>query len=160
MNPHLSFEGTLKYEGSLTIDCDFRGEVTTDDTLVVGPSGVVRADLSGGVVEISGKVHGDVKGQTSVKIYRGGEVYGNIETPTISMDHGVVFEGTCSRPAAQRQPAKTVSTPAAVQTPRGSGVPAAPQPLSTGTPSAQATPSPSKHQASIVTEPLKRVGTV
>jgi cytoskeletal protein CcmA (bactofilin family) len=51
------------------------------------------------VVEISGKVRGNIKARTRVKILSGGEVRGNLETPTISMEDGVVFEGNCTRPA-------------------------------------------------------------
>ncbi|HVR76087.1 MAG TPA: polymer-forming cytoskeletal protein [Planctomycetota bacterium] len=101
LNPHLSFEGNLKYTGTVTIDCDFRGSITTDDTLVVGPTAKVHAEVTAGVLEISGKVEGNVRAKTRVKIYTGGQVVGNIETPTISMEEGVVFEGSCTRPAHQ-----------------------------------------------------------
>jgi cytoskeletal protein CcmA (bactofilin family) len=100
LNTHLSFDGDLKYTGSVTIDCEFRGSIVTDDTLVVGPSGKLNAEITAGVIEVSGKVHGNMKAKTRVKILTGGEVYGNIETPTISMDEGVVFEGNCTRPQA------------------------------------------------------------
>lgn len=101
MNQHLSFDGNLKFSGTLTIDCEFRGSVTTDDTLVVGAQGRLDAEVSAGIIEVSGKVHGNIRAKTRVKILTGGEVYGNIETPTISMDDGVVFEGNCSRPSGQ-----------------------------------------------------------
>jgi len=105
LNPHLKFEGTLTYTGTVTIDCHFKGSVITDDTLIVGPSGRLDAEVTAGVVEISGKVHGNVKALKTVKILKGGEVHGNIETPKISMEEGVVFEGNCSRPADAPQPA-------------------------------------------------------
>ena len=98
LNPHLFFDGNLRFAGSVTIDCEFRGSVTTEDTLVVGPAAKLTAEITAGVVEIAGKVHGNVRAKGRVKIFTGGEVYGNIETPTISMDEGVVFEGSCSRP--------------------------------------------------------------
>ena len=101
MNQHLSYDGNLKFSGTLTIDCEFRGSITTDDTLVVGAQGRVDAEVSAGIIEVSGKVHGNMRARTRVKILTGGEVYGNIETPTISMDEGVVFEGNCSRSSGQ-----------------------------------------------------------
>jgi len=112
MNPHLNFQGDLKYAGSLTVDCEFGGTITTDDTLVVGPSAKVEAELRAGVVEIHGKVHGDVHAKTRVKIYTGGEVCGNIETPTISMEEGVVFEGQCTRPQSSQSPSSPAPAPA------------------------------------------------
>jgi cytoskeletal protein CcmA (bactofilin family) len=98
LSSHLSFDGTLKFSGKVVIDCEFRGSVTSDDTLIVGPSGRLEAELSSGVVEVAGKVKGNIRAKTRVKILSGGEVRGNIETPTISMDEGVVFEGSCTRP--------------------------------------------------------------
>lgn len=104
LSSHLTFDGTLKFSGKVVIDCEFRGSVASDDTLVVGPAGRIEAELSSGVVEIAGKVRGNIKAKTRVKILSGGEVRGNIETPTISMDEGVVFEGSCTRPQDTRPP--------------------------------------------------------
>ena len=115
LNPHLHFEGNLKFSGTLLLDCDFRGTVVTDDTLVVGVSANVHAEVTAGVVEISGKVHGNVKATTSVKIFSGGEVHGNIETPTISMEEGVIFEGNCTRPGSRSQPDPVVQPQPQVQ---------------------------------------------
>jgi cytoskeletal protein CcmA (bactofilin family) len=112
LNPHLAFEGNLRYTGSVTVDCEFRGSIVTEDTLIVGSAAKVTAEVTAAVVEISGKVHGNVRAKTRVKILTGGEVYGNIETPTISMDDGVVFEGNCSRPAAQTSAPRSASSSA------------------------------------------------
>lgn len=116
LNPHLSFEGNLQFSGTVLIDCDFRGTITTDDTLIVGVAGNVEAEVTAGVVEVSGAVHGNIRANSSVKIFSGGEVHGNIETPTISMEEGVVFEGNCTRPGGR---------PAASATPTASATPAA-----------------------------------
>lgn len=110
LNPHLSFEGNLQFTGTVLVDCDFRGTVTTDDTLVVGVSGNLHAEVTAGVVEVSGKVHGNIRASSSVKVYSGGEVHGNIETPTISMEEGVIFEGNCTRPGSTPKPAPVVNS--------------------------------------------------
>ncbi len=115
LNPHLFFEGNLKFSGTVLIDCDFHGTVVTDDTLVVGVSGNLHAEVTAGVVEISGKVHGNIKASNSVKVFSGGEVHGNIETPTISMEEGVVFEGNCTRPGSRPQPEPVAGTPQQAQ---------------------------------------------
>lgn len=103
LNSHLSIDGELKYSGSVTVDCEFRGSIVSDDTLIVGPSARVEAEIKAGVVEIAGKVRGNVQAKTRVKIRAGAEVYGNIETPTVSMEDGVVFEGHCTRPQGAPQ---------------------------------------------------------
>ncbi len=98
LSSHLAFDGNLRFTGKVIIDCEFRGSVVTEDTLVVGPSGRIEAELIAGVVEVAGKVRGNIKARTKVRIITGGEVRGNVETPTIAMDEGVIFEGNCTRP--------------------------------------------------------------
>lgn len=134
LNSHLSFDGELKYAGSVTVDCEFRGSIVTDDTLIVGPSARVEAEIKAGVVEIAGKVRGNVQAKTRVKIRTGAEVYGNIETPTVSMEDGVVFEGHCTRlqGAHQTTGAAPAASSAVQQVLEGAAAPkppAGPQPV-------------------------------
>jgi cytoskeletal protein CcmA (bactofilin family) len=124
INSHLWFDGTLKFEGSLTLDCEIRGTITTPDTLIVGPSARVQAEISAGSVEISGKVNGNIRAKKNVKIFAGGEVYGNIETPNVSMEEGVVFEGNCTRPRSQQPQAKGPSGQPVASIPPKGAVPA------------------------------------
>ena len=137
LNQHLAFEGNLKFAGKIIVDCEFRGTIVTDDTLIVGSSGKLEAEVTAGVVEISGKVRGNIKAKTRVKILSGGEVHGNLETPTVSMEEGVVFEGNCTRPADPRQPdiagqqAQVAKTGAAMRKAITAAVTPEPQPQTT-----------------------------
>lgn len=142
LSRNLVFEGKLKFSGTVTIDCEFHGSVATDDTLVVGRAGRVTAEIVAGSVEVAGKVRGNIKAKSNVKILSGGEVHGNIETPTIAMEEGVLFEGACTRPSdqkaeslppprpqqppRQRPPAQAQPQPAATAKPAGSNLPPAP----------------------------------
>ena len=98
--------------GTVHLDCEFRGSIVTVDKLIVGRAGRVDAEINAGVVEISGEVRGNIRAKTSVKILSGGRVLGNVETPTIAMEEGVVFEGSCTRPG---QKAPQVAQQARVQ---------------------------------------------
>ncbi len=104
LGSHLSFEGQLRFNGSVTVDCHFKGNVETDGKFGVGPSGVVEADIVAADVEIAGQVHGNIVAVNSVRVCAGGQVFGNIETPSISMEEGVVFEGSCTRPRDKYAP--------------------------------------------------------
>lgn len=110
LNPNLTIEGSVRFEGSLVVNCKVQGSITSNDHLVVGPSGNIEAGVEAGTIEISGVVKGDIKAKESVRILSGGEVVGDIETPTISMEEGVVFEGRCTRPAptSEKQPAESM----------------------------------------------------
>ena len=99
---NLEFEGKLTFSGTVTIDCKFKGSVVTEEHLVIGPSATVEGEISAGTIEIAGKIKGDITAAESVNILSGGEVRGNIITPSIAMEKGVVFEGQCSRPESAR----------------------------------------------------------
>ncbi len=101
LSTQLEFEGNLKFTGTTTVDCVFRGNIDTEDTLIVGASAKIEAEIHAGVVEISGTVIGNIWAKNTVKIASGSEVTGDIETPTISMEEGVSFAGRCTRPPKQ-----------------------------------------------------------
>ena len=113
-----TFEGKLTFEGTVRIDGRFKGEVFTDDTLVIGEGAHVEAAIDVGEVIIQGTVVGNVTAKRSIEIHAPGRVKGDLHTPSLQIDKGVIFEGrsfmeaaTSNRPAATpvvstAQPAK------------------------------------------------------
>ena len=102
-----TFEGKLTFEGTVRIDGRFKGEVFTDDTLVIGEGAHVEAQIDVGEVIIQGTVVGNVTAKRSIEIHAPGRVKGDLHTPTLQIDKGVIFEGrsfmeaaTSNRPAA------------------------------------------------------------
>ena len=91
-----SFKGTLTFEGTVRIDGKLEGEIFTKDTLVVGEGAQVSAAIHAGVVEISGTVHGNITAERKIDIHANGRLYGNIGTPSLVIQEGVIFEGSCT----------------------------------------------------------------
>lgn len=89
------FEGKLTFEGTVRIDGKFKGEIISDATLVIGESGKVEADIKVGSVSISGEVKGNVTAKIKVEIHAPAVVHGNIQTPSLIIEEGVVFQGSC-----------------------------------------------------------------
>lgn len=89
------FSGKLNFEGAVRIDGHFEGEIQTNDLLLIGPSAEVRATLRVGSVVVNGFVEGDVLATTLVEIKSPGRLRGNIVTPALIIEKGVVFDGTC-----------------------------------------------------------------
>ena len=98
-----SFKGTLTFEGTVRIDGRLEGEVFTKDTLVIGEGAQVNAAIHAGVVEIGGTVHGNIAAERKVEIRASGRLYGNISTPSLVIEEGVVFEGSCTMGRAAGQ---------------------------------------------------------
>jgi cytoskeletal protein CcmA (bactofilin family) len=89
------FDGKLTFEGQVRIDGKFTGQISTKDTLVVGEGAKVMAEISAGTVIVNGVVEGNIKATQMVELHQPGRVKGSIETPSLSIDRGVIFEGTC-----------------------------------------------------------------
>jgi cytoskeletal protein CcmA (bactofilin family) len=110
-----TFEGKLTFDGTVRIDGRFKGEVFSDDVLVIGEGAHVEAEIDIGEVIVQGTVVGNIKAKRSIEIHAPGRVKGDLHTPSLQIDKGVVFEGrsfmeAATKPAAQH-PAGAVPAP-------------------------------------------------
>jgi cytoskeletal protein CcmA (bactofilin family) len=87
------FEGKLKYEGSIRIEGRFKGEISAKGNLAVGEGALIEADIYVSYASISGEIHGNITAEQRVDIHSPGKVFGNIQSPTVVIDEGVIFEG-------------------------------------------------------------------
>lgn len=88
------FKGKLAFEGLLRLGGNFEGDIFTNDILIIEESAFVRADIVADVVVISGKVVGNVHAKNRIEIFKPATIKGNLCAPSISMEEGVVFEGS------------------------------------------------------------------
>jgi cytoskeletal protein CcmA (bactofilin family) len=89
-------EGKLRFDGSVRIDGQVDGEIEAQDTVIVGESAVINAQVTAGTIVVKGKVNGDVVAHKRVELQAPGKLVGNITTPSLVIHEGVVFEGHCS----------------------------------------------------------------
>jgi cytoskeletal protein CcmA (bactofilin family) len=87
------FEGKLTFEGTVRIDGKLKGEVFSDDVLVVGEGAHVEAEIDIGEIIIHGTVVGNIRARRAIEIHAPGRVKGDITTPSLQIAKGVVFEG-------------------------------------------------------------------
>ena len=88
------FEGKLCFRGTVRINGFFQGEIFSPDTLVIGEEGRVKGSIEAGVVIINGEFSGSVKAKHRVEIHRPAVFRGDIVTPSLQVDEGVLFEGS------------------------------------------------------------------
>jgi cytoskeletal protein CcmA (bactofilin family) len=100
------FEGKLSFEGTVRIDGKLTGEIFTDDVLIVGEGAEVSAEINVGAIVVEGTVHGNIQAKRSVEIRTPGRVRGNIITPSLFIEKGVVFDGHCQMEPSAPAPAK------------------------------------------------------
>lgn len=93
------FEGKLTFEGRVRVDGKFRGQIFSDDVLVLGEHADIHAAIDvGTLIMRGGTLHGDVRASQLVELYAPARLYGNIIAPQVYVDKGVVFEGKCTMP--------------------------------------------------------------
>jgi cytoskeletal protein CcmA (bactofilin family) len=88
--------GKLVFEGTVRLEGQVEGEITAQDTLVIGETAVVNAQINGTSIVVHGTIKGDVTARKRLEIHAPGKVYGNISVPSLVIHEGVVFEGQCT----------------------------------------------------------------
>lgn len=94
LGPGSQFEGKLVFNEIVRLDGAFRGEVTSRDTLIVGETADIQADIEVGTLILSGKYRGNIKATGRVELRAPADVDGSIETPALSVEDGVTLNGT------------------------------------------------------------------
>src|SRR5438105_3659 len=84
------FEGKLYFEGRVRIDGMFKGEIKSEDTLIIGDGAEVHAEIDVATVIVRGGViHGNVRASQAIEIHAPGRVIGNIHSPSLFIERGV-----------------------------------------------------------------------
>jgi cytoskeletal protein CcmA (bactofilin family) len=93
LGPGSHFEGKLVFDEIVRLDGAFRGEITSKDTLIVGESADLQAQVIVGSLIISGKLRGSIKAVTRVIMRAPAEIDGDVETPSLTVEEGVIWNG-------------------------------------------------------------------
>ncbi len=110
------FEGKLTFEGTVRIDGKFTGTIVTNDVLVIGEGAKVSAEITCGTVIVHGELTGNLKAKSAVELHHPARMKGNIETPSLMVEKGVIFEGQTKMDGVEKSAAKPPSpAPAPVQ---------------------------------------------
>lgn len=87
------FRGNLEFSKPLQILGSFEGEIRGDGILEIGETARVQAQVYAGYLIVYGKITGNIYATEKVELRQGAQVVGNIRTPNLEVDDGVVFEG-------------------------------------------------------------------
>ena len=87
------FKGALSFEGTVRIDGKFEGQVNTNDTLVIGETGDMKADVTVGTLVCKGQLTGAVVASKKIEMHPASKITGNIQTPALSIELGAVLDG-------------------------------------------------------------------
>ena len=88
--------GEASFKSMLRVDGRFSGRITSGTgTLIVGSGGQVDANIEVDVAMIHGVVNGDIIAGQRIELGRAAKLNGNIQTPSLVIEQGALFEGSC-----------------------------------------------------------------
>jgi cytoskeletal protein CcmA (bactofilin family) len=93
IGPSILINGRLSGDEDLTVRGRVEGELSLTRTLIVEPSGVVKANVSVKNAVVSGVVVGNIAATESVELTRDGRMVGDIRSPRVIIVDGASFRG-------------------------------------------------------------------
>jgi cytoskeletal protein CcmA (bactofilin family) len=100
MDEGTEFQGELRFKDTFRVDGRVKGKIVSENTLVVGESAKIEADIDCGVVSIKGSVTGRVQGRQRIELLAGARVQGTLVSPRLVIEEGAFFQGNCDMSAA------------------------------------------------------------
>ncbi|MBN1686282.1 MAG: polymer-forming cytoskeletal protein [Spirochaetales bacterium] len=90
-----TFHGELELNGLLRIDGDFSGAIRTSGKVLIGKSGRAECTIRANTVVIGGIVRGNIYAEEKVIVLSTGMMIGNIHSPRLIAEEGVILNGNC-----------------------------------------------------------------
>ncbi|MCU0848082.1 MAG: polymer-forming cytoskeletal protein [Spirochaetes bacterium] len=90
------FTGTFLINGSLRIDGRFEGKYLQAEQLYIGRNGKIRTNINAVSVIVEGMVIGNINASSRVLLMPTAKILGDIKTPELIIQNGVILEGRCT----------------------------------------------------------------
>lgn len=111
MDQGTEFVGELRFSDTFRVDGKVKGRIVSENTLIVGETGVVDAEIECGSVSIRGTVTGTVHGREKIEVLAGARVQATLVSPKLVIEDGAFFQGHCDMGARPAAPAGTGAGP-------------------------------------------------
>ena len=90
-----SLSGNIDCRGSMRVDGKVEGKIVCSETVVIGQTAEVKADIEATEIIITGRVNGNMKAKERLEIQSKGHLEGDIYTRNLVIAEGVFFQGKC-----------------------------------------------------------------
>ena len=96
-----------KIVGNISADSDFRidglieGDLNCTGKVVIGEAGRVKGTIVCQNAEILGLLNGKIHCSQQLSLRSSGKIQGDVQTKTLIVEPGAIFNGTCSMGAAK-----------------------------------------------------------
>ncbi len=89
------FTGTIDIKGAIRIDGTVKGKILSSDTVTVGSTGYIEADVEAQAAVVAGKVVGNLNASESIELQAKSDVEGDIRAKSLVVEQGAIFCGAC-----------------------------------------------------------------
>ncbi|MBF0252500.1 MAG: polymer-forming cytoskeletal protein [Candidatus Omnitrophica bacterium] len=95
LDVNATMQGTLRFDDpvNLRISGKFEGTLDTKGKLIIGNKAVIKANISGEDIQISGTVTGNIKASVRLKLTSSAILDGDLETPRLQIEDGAIMMG-------------------------------------------------------------------
>ncbi|MFC1858464.1 polymer-forming cytoskeletal protein [Thermodesulfobacteriota bacterium] len=112
LGPEAIIEGTIEFKGAIQIDGTVNGKICSSQGMVkIGKTAIINAEIVVGIATIMGEVNGTVNASERIELKPPARVVGDIQAPEVSIEEGVIFNGTCTMPPNMISPKKSKDSP-------------------------------------------------
>jgi cytoskeletal protein CcmA (bactofilin family) len=88
--------GEANFKAMMRVDGHLSGRINSSSgTLIIGANGKVDANIEVAVAIVHGTINGDIIATQRLELGRAAKLNGNIQTASLMVEPGAVFEGTC-----------------------------------------------------------------
>jgi cytoskeletal protein CcmA (bactofilin family) len=91
----VTLEGTLQLKGTFRINGSVKGNIISEQTVILGEDAKVEGQIEGNRVVIAGRFDGVIFARGRVEIEAKGVVTGEVHSPCMVIDPGGIFDGSC-----------------------------------------------------------------
>ncbi len=91
----VKFEGTLEVSGTFRIDCQMKGTLIGQQSILIGENAQIEGEIEGNHVVVGGRFDGTIKAKGRVEIQPKGIVTGEVHTPCLVIEAGGILDGRC-----------------------------------------------------------------
>ena len=89
-------DGEITFTNGLRVDGVIKGKVRSEESIIIGASGKIDAEVNIRNISINGEFRGIIRATERVEIHKEGKVYGDIFSPCLIIEAGATFEGRCN----------------------------------------------------------------
>ena len=98
LGPGLRIEGDLRGTGNHELKGSFKGKISVEGLVWIGPQGSINGEVEASSVVVEGEVGGSIHATVKVDLRKGCRVEGDITASAMAAADGSFFEGRITMP--------------------------------------------------------------